>query len=343
MTDILTNRCVSGMGKLSIALLAGGDSSERTVSIQGAEWLLPAFDPQRYSVKTIVVSGDEWVYTDQDGRQWPVNLADFSLSINGTKTNFDYAFILIHGSPGEDGVIQTYVEEKCVPYSSCGPRACKVTIDKALCKKTVKGLSGLRLARELVVRRDDLPIDTAAVVADLGLPLIIKPNSSGSSFGVTVAKEIEQIPKAIHDAFLESNAVLIEEYIKGREFGCGVLITQAKEYLFPVTEILTNNEFFDYEAKYMEGCATEITPANLPTYMSAMLQLLAARIYRRCGCRGLVRVDFILTEAGVPYMLEVNSIPGMTQGSIIPKQVKAAGYTMREIVDIIIEDTSSII
>lgn len=324
--------------KLKVALLAGGNSSEREIALKSAAMVEKAFDRSKYDVMTIDVHGRDWVYTDAQGCRWLMDRNDFSVTAGAEKTVFDYAFVMIHGTPGEDGKLQGYLEMMGIPYSSCGQVSTVVTFDKKLCKRTVAGISGLNLAKEIVLVRGD-EYNPEEIIARLGLPLFIKPNASGSSYGVTKVKRTEEIPGALDAAFAESGEALIEEFIAGREFGCGVVVTKEKEYVFPVTEIISKNEFFDLEAKYTEGFSDEITPAVIPAELSAELQSRALKAYKVCGCRGVVRVDFIVTPTGDVYMIEINSIPGMSPGSIVPKQVVAAGMTMTELIDIIIEDT----
>lgn len=324
--------------KLQIALLTGGYSSEREVSLKSAAMVGNAFDHTKYDMTIIDVQGHGWIYTDENGERWPIDRNDFSLIISGEKKVFDYAFIMIHGSPGEDGELQGYLETLGIPYSTCDQASAIVTFNKDLCKRTVAGIQGINLARQILLRKGE-SMDAEKILSDLDLPLFIKPNASGSSCGITKVKNIADIPSAINAAFAESDEILMEEFIAGREFACGVLVTKKEEYLFPVTEIISKRDFFDYQAKYTEGLSDEITPADIPASLSLKLQSLSLQAYKACGCRGLVRVDFIVNDAGAAYMVEMNSIPGMSSGSIVPKQVDAAGMTMTDLIDIIIEDT----
>lgn len=324
--------------KLKVALMSGGNSSEREIALRSAAMVGQAFDRSKYDVYTVDVHGRDWTCTDPQGRVWPFDLNDFSVTADGIKIMLDYAFVMIHGTPGEDGKLQGYLEMMRIPYSSCGQVSTVVTFDKNLCKRTVDGIPGLNLARGKFLRKGEA-VDAVKIISEFGLPLFIKPNASGSSYGVTKVKSEAEIPAAIEAAFAESDAILIEEFVAGREFGCGVLVTGEKEYLLPVTEIISKNDFFDLEAKYTEGRSDEITPADIPAELSAEIQRLALSAYKACGCRGIARVDFIVTPDGDIYMIEINSVPGMSPGSIVPKQVAAAGMTMTELIDIIIEDT----
>lgn len=326
--------------KLQVALLAGGNSSERGIALQSAAQIAEALDKEKYDVAVIDLHHRDWHYTAPDGRQWQVDKNDFSLTVEGRKTVFDYALIIIHGTPGEDGMLQGYLEMMGIPFSSCSMTSSVITFDKISTKRAVRDC-GVNLAREIFLRRGDR-IDPERMVAELGLPLFVKPNASGSSFGVTRVTTAEQIPAAVEAAFAESEEVLVEECIRGREMGCGVMIAGGREYLFPVTEIVSKNDFFDFEAKYTAGCSDEITPADIAPEVKAELNRMTLAAYRACRCRGIVRVDFIVTPEGKPYLIEINSIPGMSGGSIVPKQVRAAGMTLGEVYDLVIADTYKI-
>lgn len=329
------------MAKLKIALLAGGDSSEREIALQSAAQIEAALDPSKYEVYLIDLHHRDWHYTTPDGRRIQLDKNDFSLTVDGRRTEFEYALILIHGTPGEDGKLQGYLDMMGIPYSSCSMTSSVVTFDKITTKRTLAGGS-IPLARGKFLTRAeaaDPALDPAAIAAELGLPLFVKPNASGSSFGVTKVRTADEIPGAIAEALTESDAVLIEECITGREMGCGVLVAGGREYLFPITELRAKNDFFDYEAKYTAGRSEEITPADIAPEVREKLNRMTLEAYRQCRCSGVVRVDFIVTEAGEPYLIELNSIPGMSAGSIVPKQARAMGMTLGELYDLIIEDT----
>ena len=325
------------MGKMKVALLAGGNSSEREIALNSANQIAAALDSNKYDVKVIDLHYRNMTYTAADGTQWEVDKNDFSLTVAGEKTLFEYALIIIHGTPGEDGKLQGYLDLMGIPYSSCSQVSSTITFDKISTKRAVAG-RGINLAREIFISRGD-KVAPEAIVAQLGLPLFIKPNASGSSFGVTKVTAVEQVEAAVEAAFAESDQVLIEECIVGREFGCGVVITKDREILLPITEIVSKRDFFDYEAKYTEGLSDEITPAQISDDVKAKLNRMTLEAYRACRCSGIVRIDFIVTEAGEPYMIEINSIPGMSSGSIVPKQVREAGMTLGELYDIVIEDS----
>ncbi|MGN0007896.1 MAG: D-alanine--D-alanine ligase [Alistipes sp.] len=325
------------MKKLEIALLAGGNSSERGIALQSAAQIASALDAAKYNVKIIDLHHRDWIYTAPDGREFPLDKNDFSLTVDGERTEFEYALIIIHGTPGEDGKLQGYLDMMGIPYSSCSQVSSTITFDKISTKRAVAGC-GINLARGILIGRGE-KVDAASVVERLGLPVFVKPNASGSSFGVTKVAIEADIEPAVEKAFSESDEVLVEECIVGREMGCGVMIAGGKEYVFPVTEIVPEHDFFDYESKYEQGMSEEITPARISDDVRQKLNRMSLAAYRACRCRGIVRVDFIVTEAGEPYMIEINSIPGMSGGSIVPKQVRAMGMTLGELYDIIIADT----
>lgn len=324
------------MTRLKIALLAGGDSPEREIALQSAAQIEAALDHSKYDITVIDLHHRDWHYTAPDGRQWQVDKNDFSITIDGRHKTFDYALILIHGTPGEDGRLQGYLDMMGVPYSSCSMVSSVVTFDKITTKRTLAGR--VNLAREYFLRRGEA-YDAARIVADLGLPLFVKPNANGSSFGVTKVHTAGELPAAIDAAFAQGDEILIEECITGREMGCGILITREKEYIFPITEIVPKNDFFDYEAKYTAGRSEEITPAPIPDEVRAELNRMTREAYRTCRCSGVVRVDFIVTPEGKPYFIELNSIPGMSAGSIVPKQARQMGMSLGELYDLIIADT----
>ena len=325
------------MSRLKVALLAGGNSSEREIALGSANQIAAALDSAKYDVKVIDLHYRNMTYTAPDGTEWEVDKNDFSLTVAGEKTLFEYALIIIHGTPGEDGKLQGYLEMMGIPYSSCSQTSSTITFDKISTKRAVAG-RGINLAREIFICKGD-KVDPQAIVDELGLPIFVKPNASGSSFGVTKVTSVDQIDAAIEAAFAESDQVLIEECIVGREFGCGVVVTEEKEILLPITEIISKRDFFDYEAKYTEGLSDEITPAQISDEIKAKLNRMTLEAYRACRCSGIVRIDFIVTEAGEPYLIEINSIPGMSSGSIVPKQVREAGMTLGQLYDIVIEDS----
>lgn len=324
------------MTRLKIALMAGGDSPERGIALQSAAQIEAALDHSKYDITVIDLHHRDWHHTTPDGRMWQVDKNDFSIRIDGRRKAFDYALIIIHGTPGEDGKLQGYLDMMGIPYSSCSMTSSVVTFDKITTKRTLAGR--VNLAREVFLRRDEA-FDPKKIVAELGLPLFVKPNANGSSFGVTKVHAPEELPAAIEAAFAQGDEILIEECIAGREMGCGMLIAGGKEYVFPITEIVSKKDFFDFEAKYTAGFSDEITPADITPEVKAELNRMTREAYRTCRCSGVVRVDFIVTPSGKPYFIELNSIPGMSAGSIVPKQARAMGMSLGELYDLIIADT----
>ena len=324
------------MTLLKIALLAGGDSPEREIALQSAAQIEAALDHTKYDITVVDLHHRDWHYTAPDGRRWQVDKNDFSITVDGVHKVFDYALIIIHGTPGEDGKLQGYLDMMGVPYSSCSMTSSVITFDKITTKRTLAGR--VNLAREIFLRRGEA-FDAAKIVVDLGMPLFVKPNASGSSFGVTKVHTPEELPAAIDAAFAQDDEILIEECIAGREMGCGMMIAGGKEYIFPITEIVSKKDFFDYEAKYTAGYSDEITPADIAPEVRAELNRMTREAYKVCRCSGVVRVDFIVTPAGKPYLIELNSIPGMSAGSIVPKQAREMGMSLGELYDIIIADT----
>ena len=321
----------------NIALLTGGDSSEWQIALQGAENIGNALDRSRYTPYTIVLRNGHWTYTAPDGTKSELDRNDFTLPVAGRKIKLDYALIVIHGTPGEDGRLQGYLDMMGIPYSSCGFVSSVLTFDKAACKRAVAG-SGIHLAKEILLNKTS-EIDPAAIIAELGLPLFVKPNASGSSFGVTKVKKQNELLPAITEAFKESDQVLMEEFIEGREISCGVMIAGGKEYIFPITELVCQSEFFDYQAKY-QGFSNEITPADLPEAIRKEVNRLTLIAYKRLNCRGVVRIDFIV-KGETPYMIEINTIPGMSSHSIIPQQAATMGMSLTELFNLIIDETSN--
>ena len=312
------------MTRLKIALMAGGDSPERGIALQSAAQIEAALDHTKYDITVIDLHHRDWHYTAPDGREWQVDKNDFSLTVEGERKAFDYALIIIHGTPGEDGKLQGYLDMMGVPYSSCSMTSSVITFDKITTKRTVAG-RGINLAREIFLCKGETA-DPDRVVAEFGLPLFIKPNASGSSFGVTKVHTRDEVLPAIEAAFAQSDEVLIEECIAGREMGCGMMVAGGREYLFPITEIVSKKDFFDYQAKYTEGYSDEITPADIAPEIAEELHRMTRIAYRACRCSGVVRVDFIVTPEGKPYLIEINSIPGMSAGQHRPQASTGHGH-----------------
>lgn len=316
--------------KKNIALLAGGYSGEYVISIHTAATIEQNLDSNIYNVYKIIVTREGWWHESQSGEKVEVNKNDFSLQIDGEKVVFDCAFIAIHGTPGEDGKMQGYLDMLEIPYTSCNSIVSALTFNKSYCNKVVKDFGVVNIANSvLLIKGEHYSVGT--ILEQLKFPLFVKPNESGSSLGVSKVKSVETLMPAIEKAFKEDNQVLIEEFIEGRELTIGVYRFGPYLNTLPPTEIVSKNEFFDYEAKYTPGVTNEITPAPITEDILAQLQSKAASIYRHLNCRGVVRMDFILQKGtNKLYFLEVNTMPGQSENSIVPQQVRSAGISLME-------------
>lgn len=320
--------------KRTIAIVAGGDSSELPVSLRSAQGLYPFIDKEKYNLYVVEMEGLRWEVQLFDGYQ-PIDRNDFSFMLNGEKIRFDFAYITIHGTPGENGKLQGYFDLLGIPYSSCDVFASALTFNKFACNQYLKGF-GVRISESLMLRKGQT-INEKDVVEKIGLPCFIKPNAGGSSFGVTKVKTIEQVQPAIMKAFHESDEVIIEAFMQGTEITCGCYKVKEKEVAFPITEVVTSNEFFDYDAKY-NGQVDEITPARLSEGLTKRVQALTSAIYNIIGASGIIRVDYIITDGEKINLLEVNTTPGMTGTSFIPQQIKVAGLDIKDVMTDIIEN-----
>ena len=323
------------MKKRTIAIVAGGDSSELVVSLRSAQGIYSFIDKDRYNLYIVEMEGKRWEVVLPDGSKTPIDRNDFSFVENGEKKNFDFAYITIHGTPGENGILQGYFDLIGMPYSSCNVLVSAITFNKFTCNQYLKGF-GIRVSESLILRKGFEILDEE-VINKVGLPCFIKPNAGGSSFGVTKVKTKEDIQPAIEKAFGESDEVMIEAFMKGTEITCGCYKTKDKEVVFPITEVVTGNEFFDYDAKY-NGQVEEITPARIPEETAERVRLLTSAIYDILGCSGIIRIDYIITEGEKVNLLEINTTPGMTATSFIPQQVRAAGLDIKDVMTDIIED-----
>ncbi len=324
--------------KKNIALLAGGYSGEHIISLDSAITIEANLDKDKYAVYKIIVTREGWEHEGQDGEKISVDKNDFSLLINGAKVLFDAAFIAIHGTPGEDGRLQGYLDMLSIPYTTCNAIVSALTFNKSFCNKVVKDMNVVGIAEGVHLIKGEA-YSLGAILEVLKLPLFVKPNESGSSLGVSKVKAVEEIMPAIEKAFKEDNQVLIEEFIEGRELTIGVYKTADGLKTLPPTEIVSKNEFFDFEAKYTPGKTDEITPAQIPEEVLQQLQHKASFIYRHLNCRGLVRMDFILQKSsGKLFFLEVNTMPGQSANSIVPQQVKAAGIMLPAFYEALLDD-----
>jgi D-alanine-D-alanine ligase len=318
----------------TIAIVAGGDSSEYEISVKSANGVASALT-SRYEVYIIMIRGINWYWEDPKGRYHNVDKNDFTLVVDDFHIRFDAVFMAIHGTPGENGLLQGYFDMLKIPYTGCDAFCSALTFNKQACKLFLKEY-GIAMADAMMIRIGD-EIDPAGILSRIGLPCFVKPNDSGSSFGVTKVKKKEELLPAIETALKESDEVMIESFMKGREVACGVVKAKYKTLVLPVTEIISKNEFFDFEAKYTPGKSEEVTPAKMPAKLTEEIQKLSSGIYDLLGCRGIVRVDFIIV-GNKPNFLEINTIPGMTEESLVPKQAQAAGISLDDLYTLVIED-----
>ena len=342
--------CVSM--KRNIAIIAGGDSSEYEVSLRSAAGIESFLaDQKQYTTTIVLLRGNDWkaqIKSQEPGTksqdEWAeIDKNDFSYTYNGVKHSFDFAYITIHGTPGENGVLQGYLDMIGLPYSCCGVLAAAMTFNKYTCNHYLKGF-GIKVAESVLLRSSEVQkFSSEEIVKQVGLPCFIKTNVGGSSFGVTKVKTLEEVEPAIKKAFAEGDEVICEAFMKGIEITCGAYKTKDKAVAFPITEVVTSNEFFDYDAKY-NGQVDEITPARIPDEVRDAVQAMTLKIYDILGCKGIIRVDYILTgdeakgERLEINLLEVNTTPGMTATSFIPQQVRAAGLNIGEVLSEIVED-----
>lgn len=321
--------------KRNIAIIAGGDTSEFEVSLRSAQGIYSFIDKEKYNLYIIEMKGPQWEVQLPENQKVTVDKNDFSFTYQGKKVKFDFAYITIHGTPGEDGRLQGYFDMMRIPYSCCGVLAAAITYDKFACNHYLHAF-GIRIADSLLLRKGN-NITNEEVVEKIGLPCFIKPSLGGSSFGVTKVKTAEQIQPAIAKAFQEAEEIVIEAFMKGTELTCGCYKTKEKSVVFPITEVVTHNEFFDYDAKY-NGEVDEITPARIPDELAQRVQTLTSAIYDILGCQGIIRVDYIITEGEKINLLEVNTTPGMTATSFIPQQIRAAKLDIQDVMTDIIEN-----
>lgn len=333
----------------SIAVIYGSDSSEWEVSCRSGENTASNIDGRIYDVYEIFARFGKWnlvayrkkgctrIVFPENGRP-SIDKNDFSVELDGTRIKFDYAYVMQHGTPGENGLMAGYLDMLGVPYSCCNPFVSAITFDKFSCKSYLKDVDFIKCARDMFVRKGENTDGLArAAIEKLGLPMFVKPTDSGSSFGVTKVKKEEDFDKAVELAFSEGRTLLCEEAIDGRELQDAVYFNGKEVVALPVIEIVSENEFFDYDAKY-NGKSQEICPARITEEEKNAIQEASRRIYARMGCSGVVRIDYIMSEKGL-YFLEINTIPGMTAASLVPKQVRTAGMDITDFLTEVIENS----
>ncbi len=316
------------MNKKIVALVYGGDSSEAEVSVKSGKHVASHIDNTLFELHEVLIKGSEWLVVTDSSNICRIDKADFSFILNGSKVSFDTALVMIHGTPGENGLLQAYFEMIGMKYTTCPSTVSAITFDKYACKCYLRD-TGLSLAKEVLLHKNDI-IDEDAIITKLGLPLFVKPNVGGSSFGVTKVKQRSELRTALDSAFAEANSIIAEEFIEGREMTNGVYESDGTLVRLPVTEIIPDNEFFDYEAKYL-GASKEVCPAEITAELSSRIQNTTHNIYRYLGCKGVVRVDYIVRGEDI-FFLEINTVPGMTEMSLVPQQIRAAGMTIKEFI-----------
>ena len=325
------------MNKRTIAIVCGGDSSEHDVSLRSAQGLYSFFDKERYNVYIVDIKGMDWHVELSDGTTTRIDLNDFSFVENGQKRLFDYAYITLHGTPGENGKMQGYFDLIGLPYSTSSLLVEAMTFDKFVLNNYLRGF-GVSVADSLLIRKGyEEVVSDDEIEERIGMPCFVKPAADGSSFGVSKVKCKDQLAPAIRKAIMESPEVMVESLLEGTEITQGIYKTREKTVVFPITEVVTKNEFFDYDAKY-NGQVQEITPARIAPEVAERVSQITSHIYDILHCNGIIRIDYIISPEGKISMLEVNTTPGMTATSFIPQQVASAGLKMADVLSDIVEN-----
>lgn len=321
--------------KKNIAIIAGGNSGERGISLKSAVVVRKNIDPNKYNVFAIDLKGQQWIHITPTGKKVHVDKNDFSLLLKGKKIKFDCVFNIIHGTPGEDGKLQGYFDLLGIPYTTCGVATSALTFNKSFCKDVVSRL-GVLTANALHLYRHE-KINIEKISKEIGFPCLVKPNNGGSSIGMSKVNKKTDLKQAITKAFKEDEEILIEEYINGTEITCGVFKSKKVLWALPLTEVVSKKEFFDYQAKYTTGMAEEITPARISETHELLCKSTSTFLYDKLNCKGVVRFDYILNSKGL-YFLEVNTIPGQSEQSIIPKQARAMGLSIQKLYSMLLEE-----
>ena len=320
--------------KKNIAIIMGGFSSEFKISLKSGQVVYETLDPTKYNAFRIHIFKDKWVYVDANNGEHPVDKNDFSITVDGVKTNFDCVFNAIHGTPGEDGFMQGYLELLGIPQTSCNMYQAALTFNKRDCLSALKPY-GIKTAESYYVNLGDA-IDEDAIIAKVGLPCFVKANKAGSSFGISKVYKKEEFKKALEVAFKEDDEIIIESFLDGIEVSVGVITYKGKVTVLPITEIVSENDFFDYQAKYL-GQSQEITPARLTEEQEEKVNTVAKKVYEVLKMKGFSRSEFIFKD-GEPHLLEVNTVPGMTKASILPQQAAVAGISFVDLLGNAIEE-----
>ncbi|PLX07149.1 MAG: D-alanine--D-alanine ligase [Marinilabiliales bacterium] len=318
----------------NIAVIAGGYTSERHISLNSAKQILASINKEKYAAYMVDVRKDGF-FCQLENEEIRVDINDFSFITNNQKVKIDFAYITLHGTPGEDGKVQAMLDLIGIPYSASDHISSVTTFDKVLCKKALSGAS-VYMAKSVVIK-GETPFSVDQITNYVGLPCFVKPNTAGSSYGVTKVYKADEFIEAVNLARTEDTTVIVEEFIDGVEVSCGILKTKNNEYVFPVTEIATKNDYFDTDAKYDPTLTDEITPERISDEETKQVQNFCSHIYDKLDCKGIVRIDFII-QNGKPYFLEVNSMPGMSAESIVPKQIRTMGKELGDFITEIVED-----
>jgi D-alanine-D-alanine ligase len=322
--------------KKNIALVTGGFSGEAVISYKSANTIDKNLDREKFNVYKIDVNTNGWFYELSNGEKAEINKNDFSLQTGNSTIKFDAVFIGMHGTPGEDGKLQGYFDTLKIPYTSCDAASSAITFNKRY-TVAVAAMAGIHVSKSFHLFKHT-PVPVQQIIDGLSFPVFVKPNNGGSSIGMSKVYDANTLEAAIEKAFKEDDQVLVEQMIKGREFTVGVFKTKGNIVVLPITEVISKKDFFDYEAKY-EGASTEVTPAEVDEVSAEKIRAAAKKIYAVFNCRGVVRIDFILEEnSGHPHMLEINTIPGQSEASIVPQQVKAMGWSLKEFYTKLVEE-----
>lgn len=322
--------------KKNIALIAGGDSGEAEISFKSAQVIKKNIDHERFNVYRIFMHKGKWVYIDDNNTEYTVDKNSFTINVNENIIKFDCAFIAIHGTPGEDGKLQGYFDMLSIPYTTCDMFTSALTFNKHFCNQLVREYGAI--ISKSIVSRNYSPLTKEQILSEIKLPCFVKPNKGGSSIGTTKVKESSELENALALAFEQDDEVLIEEFIPGTEITCGVMRSKGEYIVFPITEIVSKTEFFDYKAKYTTGMSDEITPARISKEIELQCKDMSLNLYKKLNCKGVVRFDYILSNDKL-FFLEVNTVPGQSENSIVPQQARAMGMSIKELYSRLIDET----
>lgn len=311
--------------KKNIAVITGGTSGEREISLKSVQTVLDHIDTEKYNAFKVLINGSDWNVL-YDGKEYSIDKNNFSFRLNQTNIKFDGVFNIIHGTPGEDGKIQGYFDIMGIPYTSCGVLAASLTFSKNFCNRFLNQY-GIRTGKSILFRKNN---DPKTITSEISIPCFVKPNNGGSSIGASKVNEASELQAAINKAFIVDTEIIIEEFLPGTEVTCGVVEYRGNVIALPITEIVPKTDFFDYQQKYAANGADEITPARLSPEITKEIQETVVKVFKLLGCKNMSRIDFIIKE-NIPYLLEVNTLPGLSAASILPKQAKVAGIDLTEL------------